>query len=134
MIKLMDRQMIYAYFRSYFVCLASLVSLWVVVDLFTNLDDFTHHHKTFVGVLQHIGSYYGFRLTKIFDQLCEPIVLMAATFTIAWMQRCNEQYPLLSAGVSTKRIVLPVLLCASFMLTLTVRQPGIRHSRPSPTV
>ena len=64
MIKLMDRQMIYGYFKSYFVCLASLVSLWVVVDLFTNLDDFTHHHKTFVGVLQHIGSYYGFRLTQ----------------------------------------------------------------------
>lgn len=120
MIKLMDRQMIYGYFKSYFVCLASLVSLWVVVDLFTNLDDFTHHHKTFLGVLQHIGAYYGFRLTKIFDQLCEPIVLLAAMFTVAWMQRCNEQYPLLSAGISTKRIVAPLLLCASFMLTLTV--------------
>ena len=120
MIKLMDRQMIYGYFRSYFVCLASLVSLWVVVDLFTNLDDFTHHHRSFIGVLQHIISYYGFRLTQIFDQLCEPIVLMAATFTVTWMQRCNEQYPLLSAGVSTKRIVLPVLLCALFMLGLTV--------------
>ena len=120
MIKLMDRQMIYGYFKSYFVCLASLVSLWVVVDLFTNLDDFTHHHKSFIGVLQHIVAYYGFRLTKIFDQLCEPIVLLAAMFTVAWMQRCNEQYPLLSAGVSTKRIVLPVLLCASFMLIVTM--------------
>ena len=120
MIKLMDRQMIYGYFKLYFVCLASLVSLWVVVDLFTNLDDFTHHHKTFLGVLQHISAYYGFRLTKIFDQLCEPIVLMAAMFTVAWMQRCNEQYPLLSAGISTKRIVAPLLLCALFTLTLTV--------------
>jgi lipopolysaccharide export system permease protein len=41
-------------------------------------------------------------------------------FTIAWMQRCNEQFPLLSAGVSTQRIVLPVLLCAAFMLGLMV--------------
>src|SRR5665213_517922 len=120
MIKLMDRQLITGYFKSYFVCLLSLLSLWVVVDLFTNLDDFTHEHKTFVGVFQHVGAYYGFRITKIFDQLCEPIVLMAAMFTIAWMQRCNEQFPLLSAGVSTQRIVLPILLCAAFMLGVTV--------------
>src|SRR5262249_30862523 len=40
--------------------------------------------------------------------------------TVAWMQRNNEQVPLLSAGVSTQRIVAPVLVCASLMLTLTV--------------
>ena len=120
MIKLMDRQLILGFFKSYLVCLTSLLSLYVVVDLFTNLDDFTHHHKTFLGVLQHIAAYYGFRLTKIFDQLCEPIVLLAAMFTLAWMQRCNEQFPLLSAGVSTRRIVFPVLACAAIMLSLAV--------------
>lgn len=120
MIKLMDRQLILGFFKSYFVCLTSLLSLYVVVDLFTNLDDFTHHHKTFLGVLQHVSAYYGFRVTKIFDQLCEPIVLLAAMFTIAWMQRCNEQFPLLSAGVSTRRIVFPVLACAGVMLSLAM--------------
>ena len=120
MIKLMDRQLILGFFKSYFVCLTSLLSLYVVVDLFTNLDDFTHHHKTFLGVLQHVSAYYGFRVTKIFDQSREPIVLLAAMFTIAWMQRCNEQFPLLSAGVSTRRIVFPVLACAGVMLSLAM--------------
>ncbi|HVS36280.1 MAG TPA: LptF/LptG family permease, partial [Gemmataceae bacterium] len=55
-----------------------------------------------------------------FDQLCEPIVLLAAMFTMAWMQRCNEQFPLLSAGVSTRRIVLPVLVCSAVMLSLAM--------------
>ena len=27
----------------------------------------------------HIGTYYGYRVTKIFDQLSEMIVLLAAT-------------------------------------------------------
>jgi lipopolysaccharide export system permease protein len=120
MLKLMDRQLITGYFKSYLVCLTSLLSLWIVVDLFTNLDVFTHHHKTLAGVMEHVASYYGFQLTKIFDLLCEPIVLLAAMFTVAWMQRCNEQFPLLSAGVSTRRIVAPVLLCAALMLTLAV--------------
>jgi lipopolysaccharide export system permease protein len=47
-------------------------------------------------------------------------VLLAAMFTVAMMQRNNEQIPLLSAGVSTQRIVTPVLLCACFMMTLTL--------------
>ena len=127
MIKLIDRQLILGYFKSYLVCLTSLLSLYVVVDLFTNLDDFTHHHKTFLGVLQHVAAYYGFRLTKIFDQLCEPIVLLAAMFTMAWMQRCNEQFPLLSAGVSTRRIVLPVLVCSARHAEPGDAQSGTGH-------
>jgi lipopolysaccharide export system permease protein len=120
MIKLMDRQMIRGYFKAYFVCLTSLLSLYVVVDLFTNLDDFTHHGKGFVTTLHHIATYYGYKVTQIFDRLCEAIVLLAAMFTVAWMQRSNEQMPLLSAGVSTHRIVAPALICAGVMLTLAV--------------
>jgi lipopolysaccharide export system permease protein len=120
LVKLIDRQMIRGYFKSYFVCLASLLSLYVVVDLFTNLDDFTHHNKGLGASLLRIVTYYGYKVAQIFDRLCEAIVLLAAMFTVAWMQRNNEQVPLLSAGVSTRRIVTPVLLSAFFMLGLTV--------------
>jgi len=119
-IKLIDRQMIRGYFKSYIVCLASLLSLYVVVDLFTNLDDFTHHNKGLWAALLRIFAYYGYKVAQIFDRLCEAIVLLAAMFTVAWMQRNNEQVPLLSAGISTRRIVTPVLMCAFFMLGMTV--------------
>ena len=120
MIKLIDRLMIRGYFKAYFVCLTSLLSLYVVVDLFTNLDDFTHHGHGLFDALKHIVSYYSVKVTQIFDRLCEAIVLLAAVFTVALMQRNNEQVPLLSAGVSTRRIVAPVLACACLMLTLAV--------------
>src|SRR5271166_4650001 len=120
MLKLIDRQMILGYFKAYCVCLSSLLSLYIVVDLFTNLDDFTHRGGDLLATTRHIVSYYGYKIPKIFDQLCEVIALLAAMFTVAWMQRNNEQVPLLSAGVSTRRIVAPVLGCACFMLTLAV--------------
>jgi lipopolysaccharide export system permease protein len=119
-VKLIDRQMIRGYFKAYIVCLASLLSLYVVVDLFTNLDDFTNHSKSLWAALFRIFAYYGYKVSQIFDRLCEAIVLLAAMFTVAWMQRSNEQVPLLSAGISTRRIVTPVLLCAFFMLSMTV--------------
>jgi lipopolysaccharide export system permease protein len=120
MIKYIDWLLIKGYFKAYLVCLVSLLSLYIVIDLFMNLDEFTSRHHGLVAVAQHIASYYGYRLTKFFDQLCEPIVLLAAMFTVALMQRSNELIPLLSAGVSTRRVVLPVLASAWIMLSLAV--------------
>jgi lipopolysaccharide export system permease protein len=116
---LLDRVLIRGYIKSYLVCLVSLLSLYIVVDLFPNVEEFAESHNGLAPVLKHIGTYYGYKVPKIFDQLCEPIVLMAAMFTVAWMQRNNELLPLLSAGVSTHRVVRPVLFSACGMLLLT---------------
>src|SRR5437016_9240119 len=120
MTKLLDRLLIFNYLKAYLICLVSMLGLYIVVDLFTNLDDFTAGQQGLVPVLRHIGKYYGLRVTQIFDRLCEAIVLLAAMFTVAWMQRNNELLPLLSAGVPTRRVIRPVLLAACTMLGLSV--------------
>ena len=120
MLTIIDRQMLAAFFKAYIVCLVSMLSLYVVVDLFTNLDDFTGKNKSWQRVALDIGAFYGFRLTQIFDRLCEAIVLLAAMFTIAWIQRNNELVPLLSCGVSVHRVVAPVLGGAFSLLSLAV--------------
>lgn len=115
---LLDRMLIRGYLKAYVVCLVSLLSLYIVVDLFTNVDDFADQHHGLIPVLKHIGTYYGYRTVQYFDRMSEAIVLLAAMFTVAWMQRNNELLPLLSAGVSTHRVVRPVLFSASLMLSL----------------
>jgi lipopolysaccharide export system permease protein len=117
---LLDRSLIRSFLKSYLVVLVSLLSLYIIVDLFMNLEDFADRHRGLSGVLRHIGSYYGHRVSQIFDRLSEAIVLLAAMFTVAWMQRSNEMLPLLSAGVSTRRIVRPVIFCAGLLLSLSV--------------
>src|SRR4029079_9701563 len=42
---------------------------------------------------------------------------LAAMFTAAWMQRNNELLPQLSAGIPTRRAILPVLLGAAITLS-----------------
>jgi lipopolysaccharide export system permease protein len=115
-----DRLLVRGYLKSYFVCLLSLLSLYVVVDLFTNLDEFTANKTGFWPVMTKIGTYYAYQTSQIFDRLSEVIVLLAAMFTVAWMQRSNELLPLLSAGVPTRRVVLPVFFGAGVMLGLMV--------------
>lgn len=120
MLKLIDRQLVLGYIWSYVICLFSLLSLYIVVDLFTNLDEFTNNHEDFAHSMKHISLYYSIKLTHIFDRLSEAIALLAAMFTIAWMQHSNELIPLLSAGVSTRRVVLPIILAAAGMIAVAI--------------
>jgi lipopolysaccharide export system permease protein len=119
-LKLIDRQLVRSYVKSYVVCLVSLIALYIVIDLFNNMDDFMQHGGGFLSSLEHIARYYGYMSTHIFDRLSEAIVLLAAMFTVAWLQRNNELLPQLSAGVSTRRVVRPVLLSACALVFVNV--------------
>lgn len=120
MLRILDRQMTLNYLKGYFVCAVSLLGLFIVIDLFMNLDAFTEGKKDLVSIFKHIGLYYLYKTPQIYDRLNEAIVQMAAMFTIAWVQRNNELLPLLSAGVSTRRVVRPLLIASCAMMMLAV--------------
>ena len=70
MLKLIDRQLVLGYCKSYVVCLTSLLSLYIVVDLFNNLDDFAKYGNGLTSIALRIGAYYSAQVTLIFDRLC----------------------------------------------------------------
>jgi lipopolysaccharide export system permease protein len=108
----LDRLFFAAYVRNFLIVLSCLLGLYVVVDLFMNLNDFTANKSGVADVLNHVAGYYAVQISVIFDRLGELVTLAAAVFTVAWMQRNNELLPQLSAGVPTRRVIFPVLLGA----------------------
>lgn len=112
----LDRMYLVNYLRSYCIVLGSLLSLYIIVDLFTNLDKFSG--RGFQMMLVYVWKYYSVQMLQIFDRLSEAISLLGAMFTIAWMQRNNELLPQLSAGISTRRVVRPILIGAGCTLAL----------------
>jgi lipopolysaccharide export system permease protein len=119
MINTLDRMLLASYVRNFVIVLSCLLGLYVVVDLFMNLNDFTKDKGGLRDVLAHVSGYYSVQLSLIFDRLGELVTLAAAVFTVAWMQRNNELLPLLSAGVPTRRVIRPVFLGALLTLSLT---------------
>lgn len=115
---ILDRMMFASFLRAYFICLVSTLSLYIVVDLFTNIDDFFRADRTTTQVISHILTYYGIRAIQYYDRLCEAISLLAAMFTVAWTQRSNELIPMLSAGVSIHRVLRPIFIGAAMMLAV----------------
>lgn len=113
----LDRMFLASYFRSYFIVLTSLLSLYVVIDLFTNVDAFVEKGGGFAAVAGHVAGYYTYRVSQIFDLMAESITLLAAMFAVSWMQRNNELLPQLSAGIPTRRVLRPVLIGCAITLS-----------------
>ena len=61
---ILDRMFFVNYLRSYLIVLTSLLSLYVIVDLFTNLDAFSG--RGFAAMLAHVFKYYSAHLAEIF--------------------------------------------------------------------
>lgn len=115
----LDRVFLVNYFRSYAIVSVCLIALFIVIDLFTHLDDFVNKPGGLAASARVITLYYGYRVPQLFDLLGEFFTLCAAGFTVAWMQRSNELLPQLSAGIPTRRAIRPVLIGAALTLSLT---------------
>jgi lipopolysaccharide export system permease protein len=59
-----------------------------------------------------IVGYYAFQPLLFFDRTCGLLSLMAAMFTVTWIQRHNEMTALMAAGIPRIRIVAPVIIVA----------------------
>ncbi|MGD0041896.1 MAG: LptF/LptG family permease, partial [Isosphaeraceae bacterium] len=101
--RILDRQRYWSFIKAYFTCYVSLVGLYIVIDAFSNLDEFMKRADGFVELIKVMGRYYLLHQALYFDQLGGVIGMMAAIFTVTWMQRNNEHLAILAAGISTHR-------------------------------
>src|SRR5215470_5012613 len=108
--KLLDRYILRAFFTNYFIALGVMIGIYVVLDLFVNLDEFTKNSVSFAVVLRNIINYYGWDLFLYFSQLSGVIVLVAACFTLGRFLRTNELTAVLASGTSLYRVAAPILL------------------------
>lgn len=134
--RILDRERYWAFFKAYVICFIALVGLYVVIDAFANLDEFSEVSGG-VKLFRTMGRYYLVRLSLFYDRLCGVIVMMAAIFTVTWMQRNNELLAMLAAGIGTKRVIRPVLIGALLVNSLAVANqewvmPGIAEEVQKP--
>ena len=127
-----------AFLTSFVVCALALLSLYVVVDSFTNLSNIAdsvakanqaaaggtgahaalgHFGATFASTVKNVLKMNASRMPLILYELLPVLTLAAAMFTVVKLKRANEITPLLAAGVSIYRVIWPIFLMA-ILLTL----------------
>jgi lipopolysaccharide export system permease protein len=130
--RIIDRYLLRQFVQTFLICFLSLVGLFIVFDLFTNLEEFVTQGKKAGGVLPFIGSYYMFKTIMFFDQTGSVLALISAMFTVSWIQRHNEMTALMAAGVSRFRVLLPIIVAVGVVSLLSaanreVLMPRCRH-------
>ncbi|MCA9247625.1 MAG: LptF/LptG family permease [Planctomycetales bacterium] len=107
-----DRYLLTQFMQVFLICFVSLTGLYVVIDAFGNLDDFIEFADRDGGLAVVVGRYYGFRSIAFFDRISGLLTLISAMFTVTWLQRHREMIALSAAGISTTRILAPILVAA----------------------
>ncbi|MFH1681254.1 MAG: LptF/LptG family permease [Candidatus Eisenbacteria bacterium] len=103
--RILDRYVLSRYLLSLALALAAFLAIFVVLDLFEKLDDFLDQ-----GVpLAVVGSYYLFRMPEILLLMLPIGMLLACLFSLGAHARNNEFLATLTAGISMRRTLLPVL-------------------------
>jgi lipopolysaccharide export system permease protein len=115
--RIIDRYLLRQFLGNFLICFLSLTGLYVVFDAFTNMEEFLRCADKEGGLLRLLGSYYLYHSVAFFDRTAPLLTLVAAMFTITWIQRHNEMVALMSAGISRVRVATPVL-SAAMVITL----------------
>ena len=111
--KVLDRYILRAFFTNFFIALLVMIGMYIVLDLFVNLDEFSKlpTDRT-IDIASKIVRYYAYNLFLYFSQLAGVVILAAACFTLARFHRANEFTPVLASGVSLYRVATPIMLAA----------------------
>jgi lipopolysaccharide export system permease protein len=116
---LFDRYLLKRFFRTLLVCFTSAAGLFVVIDVFTNLEEFITLGERHGGMARVVVEYYGPRVALVFDRIGAFLILLAAMFTITWLHRSNELTALFAAGVSPRRIARPLIGAAVLVVAIS---------------
>lgn len=106
---ILDRYVLRALCVNYLIALAIMMSLYTVLDLFFNIDEFTESGEPAMTVAASILSYYWAHAFLYFAQLSGVITLFACMVTLSRMRKANELTAVLSAGVSLYRLAVPIV-------------------------
>ncbi len=117
--KILDRYVARTFLVTAGLWFVVLMSLRIVTDLFVNMDRFARA-DTPREIIYNIGLYYGVHSFAYFTELGGIIVVAAAAFSLARMNKTNELTAMLASGVSLHRVVWPIVLLSMALSGLIV--------------
>ena len=103
--KQIDRYIIAQLIKNFLFALACFIIIFMLVDLFENLDKFIDNKLDFGMVL----NYYLYFIPEIVKLITPVSMLLATLFTVGRMINFNEIIAVKNAGVSLMRFMVPFL-------------------------
>ncbi len=113
--RILDRYLLNGFFHALLYCLALFFVLFVVIDVFNNLDEFLKNSVSMGIILR----YYIYSLPAIFVQIIPVAVLVSILYILGNLARHNEILAMKASGISAFHILAPYLFMGT-LLSFTV--------------
>lgn len=117
--RIIDRYLLRQFIQTFLICFLSLVGLFIVFDLCTNLEQFLHCGRKSGGIVRFIAQYYSYQIILFFDRTSGILAMVAAMFTVSWIQRHQEMTALMAAGISRVRVLAPIIIAVGAVSLLS---------------
>ena len=118
-----DRYILRRFWHVFAIGFVATFGLFVVFDAFTNADEFQSGSSGTAQMIGKMSLYYFFQAFPFFDLIGPILVVLSTMAVFALLQRQSEIYPILSAGVPTWRLAVPIVVGAlAIVLGLTINQ------------
>ena len=120
-----DRYLLRQFFYVFLIGLFATYGLFVVFDGFTNVDGFQDAQQTrgALEILAMMAEYYAIQSLTFFAMTGPMLNIISVMVVFALLQKNGELNPVLSSGVPTYRIALPLIAGAVFVnIALVINQ------------
>lgn len=131
-----DRYLMWRFLHVFVILFLTMYGLFVIIDGFTNLDDFGEGQST-AEMLKSMSVHYLFQSVLFFDLIGSILAVTAVMVVFALLQKHSEILPILAAGVPMTRLLRPVVVGMGFLTVgVVVNQevvlPRIAHYLEAP--
>ena len=82
-----DRYILRLFGKVLLVCFGSLAGLYIVLETFNNLEEFLELGEKGGGLVKVLQGYFAPRIFSLFDRTSSLLALVAAIFTLTWLQK-----------------------------------------------
>jgi len=129
---LFDRYLLWRYWHAYLITFIALMGLFVIIDAFGNVDEFSRDGAKIPQVLLNVVKYYSYQGCVFFNAVGGVVTCLASMLVLGTLVKHGELNPVLSAGITTYRIARPMLLAAMVVNLLLIADqelliPSIAH-------
>jgi lipopolysaccharide export system permease protein len=114
--KLLDRYLLGQYLRNLLLVLGCLLAVYLLVDFFERIENFLERGLS-IGVA---ASYFALKIPMIIEQVMPVCILLGGILTLGLLHYRREMMALKAGGISTLRIIRPLIIGALFVTLLTI--------------
>jgi len=105
-----DRYLLRRYISTFLIMFVSTYGLFVVIDGFTNADEYFNDAQSTTENLLVFAKEYGYRASSFFDMVGSILSVVTVIIVLALVLYQKELQPILAAGIPAYRLSRPLLL------------------------